>query len=194
MCILDRRRKIHGCVNHTGNRLYTVCLLTAAPVSLLVQKGDAVWLWHGIGRYGHLHFGALRASPAGQHKQPLRVRTHPRGQNTRPSGATQTNKAVQRRPRAPIPVSNLGLKCVGPDSPLVLSRPPPCPPQAQPTVAPNHFPSPPLCFPAACAPPPFPSPTPPHPPPASACLPRPPKRSLSFHRTLRRPRPPLATR
>jgi hypothetical protein len=96
----------------------------------------------------------LRASLPGRRKRSLRVRTRPRGQNTRPSEATQTDKVVQRRPRLPIPVSDLGPKCIGPDIPRVLSRPP-CPPRAQPTEAPSHFPPPPLCFPAARALPPF---------------------------------------
>jgi hypothetical protein len=128
----------------------------------------------------------LRASPPSQRKRPLHVRTRMCGQNTRPIGATQTDKVVRTRPRAPIPVSDLGPKCVGLDSSRVLSRPP-CPPRAQPTEAPSHFPPPPLCFPAARAPPPFrrrrrhvhhrrP-----------LAAPRPPKRSPSFHRT---PTPP----
>uniref|UniRef100_A0ACD6A031 Uncharacterized protein n=1 Tax=Avena sativa TaxID=4498 RepID=A0ACD6A031_AVESA len=59
MSILDRPRKVLARVGRTGNRLYTVRLILATPVSLLLQKDDgAAWLWHG--RYGHLHFRALR--------------------------------------------------------------------------------------------------------------------------------------
>lgn len=59
MCILDRSRKILARVTRTGNRLYTVRLQIASPVSLLAQKDDVAWLWHG--RYGHLHFRALHS-------------------------------------------------------------------------------------------------------------------------------------
>jgi transposase InsO family protein len=59
MCIRDRSRKTLARVTRTGNRLYTVRLQIAAPVSLLAQKDDVAWLWHG--RYGHLHFRALQA-------------------------------------------------------------------------------------------------------------------------------------
>jgi hypothetical protein len=34
-----------------------VQLHIAAPVSLLAQKDDSLWLWHGW--YGHLHFHKL---------------------------------------------------------------------------------------------------------------------------------------
>jgi hypothetical protein len=57
MCIRDTSRKILACITHTGNRLYTVRLQITAPVSLLAQKDNVAWLWHG--RYGHLHFRAL---------------------------------------------------------------------------------------------------------------------------------------
>ena len=57
MCILDKARKMMAQVGRTGNRLYTVRLQIAFPVSLLAQKDDDAWLWHG--RYGHLHFRAL---------------------------------------------------------------------------------------------------------------------------------------
>jgi hypothetical protein len=95
---------------------------------------------HGKGRVKH---ESIRASPAGRPIRPPRVRIRSRGQSTRSSGATQTDKAIQRRPRAPISVSDLGPKCVGPDSPRVLPRAPPCPPLAQPTEVQAIFPSPP---------------------------------------------------
>jgi hypothetical protein len=97
----------------------------------------------------------VRASSAGQCKRPPRVPTHPRGQNTRSSGATQSDKAVRRRPRAPIPVLDLGPKCVGPNSPRVLSRPllvrPGPSRQRLQVISPSSH----QCFPAARAPPPF---------------------------------------
>jgi hypothetical protein len=58
MCILDKPRKVLARVNRTGNRPYTVRLQITTPESLLAQKDDAAWLWHG--HYGHLHFRALR--------------------------------------------------------------------------------------------------------------------------------------
>jgi transposase InsO family protein len=59
MSILDRPRKVLARVHRTGNRLYTVRLPLATPVNLLAQKdSNGAWLWHG--RYGHLHFRALR--------------------------------------------------------------------------------------------------------------------------------------
>ena len=58
LCILDRTRKVLARVSRTCNRLYSLNLSLAVPVSLLAQKDDIAWLWHA--RFGHLHFCALR--------------------------------------------------------------------------------------------------------------------------------------
>jgi hypothetical protein len=74
MCILDRPRKFLARITRTGNRLYTVRLKIASPVSLLAQKDDPTWLWHG--RYEHLliralhtlaHKGLVRGMPSVEH-------------------------------------------------------------------------------------------------------------------------------
>jgi hypothetical protein len=133
----------------------------------------------------------IRASPAGRRKRPTRVRTCSLVQNTRQPKQTKLSEGVRTHPFR----SQIWVQMRRPGQPTRPIVPPPCPPRAQPTEAPSHYPPSSAMFPCCTCSSSFSSLALPRPPPASACCPRPPEKKplLPTHpdAALDRRRPPF---